>query len=210
MSYQTNLKSSGFRDLNPQELDAVSGGIVVTAPRPSSGNIWSGSGDGAGGLSSGFNGFLFMDLSLLAGLGAVDWEAFKESLANIDWTLPPEDLDGDGEPGITVTGDRGGAPDGFTLGPVNPSTGLIHIMYLNGPDGRPDFSQPPVLTPEGERFACDAYDEAQEGISDAGFQLGVGGFLTGRMSNPTSWIVSGIGAVSLGLQSQVDQPSHCQ
>lgn len=105
MSYQTNLKSSSFRDLNPQELDAVSGGnIVVTASRPSSGNIWSGSGDGAGGLSSGFNGFLFVDFSALASLATVDWDAFFEMMEA--YRQSQEDLDGDGEPGITVTADR--------------------------------------------------------------------------------------------------------
>lgn len=76
MSYQTNLKSSGFRDLNPNELDAVSGGnYLVTAPRPSSGNLWSGSGDGAGGLGSGLSAFQFMDPGLL---GTFDLDAFMD------------------------------------------------------------------------------------------------------------------------------------
>lgn len=112
MTFQTAVKSRGFRELDAQELESVSGGtgsIVVTAPQ-SSGNLWSGSGDGAGGLGSGLSSFQFMDLSALAHLATVDWDKFFADMEALRQSQ--EDLDGDGEPGITVTGD-GPLPDTF-------------------------------------------------------------------------------------------------
>lgn len=122
MTYQTNPQRSGFRELNAEELTAVgggNGGFVVTANRPSSGNIWSGSGDGALGLGSGLSAFqLPIDLSALAGLAGlaeVDWDAFWEKAsAEVQKEIErqeaamqeQQDLDGDGLPGITVTGQR--------------------------------------------------------------------------------------------------------
>jgi hypothetical protein len=102
MTYQTNLQRSGFRELNSQELDAVSGGFVgalpagaasaafvgmpgitVTGSTIAGGNPFAdtNTGNGAGGISSGLSSFQMMDLSALAGLAGlaeVDWEEFWE------------------------------------------------------------------------------------------------------------------------------------
>lgn len=132
MSYQTNLKSSGFRDLDPQELNSVSGGnLTIYLPRPSSGsgNIWSGSGDGAGGLGSGLSSFQLMDLSALASLGTVDWEKFAEDLAKFGEGLI--DSDGDGEiDEVVVTDDR---PDGLNVLPISFDLADVNAPSNPGP-----------------------------------------------------------------------------
>lgn len=84
MTYQAVLQSTRFREIDQEELEAISGGqggIVINLPRPTSGQIWSGSGDGAGGLSSGLSGFQNMDLSLLQN---IDLEALEEFFSQ--WT----------------------------------------------------------------------------------------------------------------------------
>lgn len=81
------VEKSGFRPLSQHELNAVSGGgvvlypggMILTGSRPSSGNLWSGSGDGAGGLSSGLSSFQVMDLGIL---GSLDLDAIMDFFAS--------------------------------------------------------------------------------------------------------------------------------
>ncbi len=128
MTYQSNPQRSGFRELSPHELDAVSGGFAgafpagaagaafvgipgftVTGSRGSGGNPFadSNSGNGAGGLGSGLSSFQMMDLSAISGLGAVDWESIWDDIKDLvnsdEIVVQGPDEDGDGSPGITVT-----------------------------------------------------------------------------------------------------------
>lgn len=205
MTYQSNPQRSGFRELNLMEISAVSGGndqvvgeIIVTGKRGN--NFTSISAESLASLGI----FGFADGGLL-GLG-VQYGVGSDGMP-IDWTLPPQDIDGDGDPGITVTGEKFKAPDGYTLGPVNPSTGLIHIMYLNGPDGRPDLSKPPVLTPDGEKFACDTYEQGMKAVDQTMGQSGTAATLTGILyGNPGSLPL--IGGIA-GLTTTYSAPAHC-
>lgn len=136
MTYQTNLASSGFRELNPAELEVVSGGITVTAPRPtgttSSGAYGGAHGDGAGGIGSGLSSFQMMDLSLLGNLatalsainGADERDSGDEILgANL------VDNDGDGKfDEIIVERTSTGTVDSEYYAWLNPETGVYSIF----------------------------------------------------------------------------------
>jgi hypothetical protein len=80
MTYQTNTKSLGFRELIPAELCAVSGGRDEAVGKGFTVNgrrqTWSPSGDGAGGLGSGLSSFQFMDFSLLQSIDLEKLEDF--------------------------------------------------------------------------------------------------------------------------------------
>lgn len=123
MLKQRTANPSGFRELTYEELIAASGGnepLIYSGGLTVFGNSSSGTfslntgdysvGDGAGGIGSGLSSFQFMDLAAVAGLADIDWEAFFDYMEALE--QESQDLDGDGEPGITVTAD-GPLPDTF-------------------------------------------------------------------------------------------------
>lgn len=203
------IEQRGFRDLLPEEVEHVSGGLYGNEYLPDDFGIVvtgsSGGGFNFGGLGFGLGGIGSIGAASGAGTGG-GGSSVADAVDNSD-DFNDEDGDGlddnTGQPlTIVVPGDPS-TLDGFELGPINPATGITHYMYPVGPDGTVVPGTPPVATPEGEQFACDTFAEAQEAIADTEAQFG---FLNNVIGfSPLSWLTWGV----LTPQSQQEAPAHC-
>jgi len=125
---------SKFRIITPEELESVSGGIVVTAPRPtgttSSGAYGTAHGDGAGGLGGGnpfyaLSGFQGLNLAALAAINGADDRDSGDELVGANLV----DNDGDGEfDEIIVERTAAGTVDSDYYAWLNPETGVYSIF----------------------------------------------------------------------------------
>lgn len=198
MQSATETPIAGFRMLHDNELEAVTGGIIVTGdpnPPPPTSN-------GIGPLA-------ILEMMQMGGMDHLFEDVAQEAPPDeqsdheivVHWTeLSPGvwDTDGDGQGDLIVVTGNPGTIDGFVPMPINPATGISHYMYPEGPNGQADTSQPPVFTPEGFQWACDTYEAGTTATDQAMTQGGLIGTLTGIFGGPAGSIplVTGIAGLA--------------
>jgi len=218
MTYQSK-NMGGFRPLETNEVEAVSGGgdtiidVFGVLPVDGGGQIYgdllANIGFGGGGVGSA-NPFAGTGVAGAPGTanGSTAGSFVDENGDGEDDRDGFIDTDGDGIPDTIVVTGNPSVLDGYVLAPTA-FNGIDYYMYPALPNGEADLSQPPVLTPEGQQAVCDAYADWAEANGWASVEFGGAGTAVGLGNTPAGAALGGIsfGLGAWGLLSQ--PPAHC-